>query len=615
MAVSGSLSADVVVEIPIRVINFVSIDPPPGHTGELAAGLPKLWNIDQITNPMEQEPPSNQPPLNSVIDQMVTMDTTSLSELNLKAGQESRQSLAQIGSSNSLPTLELPHLRKIRSDSSSEKCAQAGTVIGRDVAVIEKARERSLQHQMSLDCISTAIASATARRGVSVGSSSGQRSTRSGLRLEIERTDGDERWDENEEEKANDEDPYDGATYSGGGEQSYARFGLFECLEGYGQQDEGIDEVRVQLDDLDDDVDVSLDNLGSRPAACVEDDASSSEDDLEAVMRQACLDEDEAIPTTLHAPVSPSRHQQQSTFSSFSPVRSQIPSSISPTSGESGTKPLKSALKQRSDVFAFATPASPVRASNSPSLQTSSIRRQPSRPDLSASPLRRQQSRPDLPPIPIRHLTPRSNATLSSSPTTMTAPTAAKASTTPRGLVSKRSTSSLRRIPEITMVRKPTSGSLRPVSLISNTSSPDIDSVSTRSSSDNESTKSSSDRYSSDTRSVAVNRVAYTRNVGERQSSKTGATNIPATNFPTRKNSILPSIRSQVAAYDSREEALAELRSTSTPGYDGRSATVSLSRADSILSVASEGVNSMLSREDSVKSFKAPIFRQEHREI
>ena len=54
VAVSGSLSADVSADIPVRVVNFVSLDPPPGHIGDptpviaQSHSLAKSWSMDQL---------------------------------------------------------------------------------------------------------------------------------------------------------------------------------------------------------------------------------------------------------------------------------------------------------------------------------------------------------------------------------------------------------------------------------------------------------------------------------------------------------------------------------------------------------------------------------------
>lgn len=631
ITVAGSLSTDVTTEIPIRVVNFVSIDPPPGHTGDATESKPKNWNIDEL-RPVPSSSATTIPDSptkrlqRQAMARMISLESLRLSDFNL-----SNNRLSRVDSLDTLRTSNLSFVEPARPSSYSD----ASSAITpdhrerRDVEVVGRAKERSLQHQMSLDCISSAIASATARRSGAASPEKGYHRTQSALRVEIERTDGEDRWDENDDE--GEDLAYDGAEYYGGGESRYAPYGSYAQSSGYNDENDRGEE-RVQLDDIDDDADQSMED---QPPSKFDDDDNSSEEELDAVMSQTCFDEEEptafdnSLASTLRLPPSPVRLTAQSRAYLTSPTRSPASLRTSPSFSRSpisdqSTLSLKSALKSQprpsvSDAFGFATPRSPVKTSPTSTtplpLAASPIRRQSSRAELPAiapASIRRQQSRADLvtsptsssrspmmPPPPKSTLRPSiSIANLSSA-------------TTSRVLLSKKSMpnlSTLNKRPSIRSLRPPSSQSYTS----SNPTSPDLDSTSTRTFSDTESSASShrpmTDRYSSS--------KPYSRPM-------TGETRPTSSSSMPRRNSILPSIRSQVAAYETREDVLAGLRSTA--GADGTLRNPAnanlrrigggggLNRGDSISSnctTTSDAEFSMLTRGDSMQSFKAPLFRR-----
>jgi hypothetical protein len=149
VSVSASLSADVSVEIPIQIINFVSLDPPPGHaaaevlTPNVASRIGKhlhlsrCWSVDELRAASMQQRPHSR---SSSLD----VDSLRLSDLNL---------------SHNRSTSYDSHIRPSSIGYGSE--ASSG---GSNLRAPWSMEDRHVRHKMSLDSIGSAIASATARR-------------------------------------------------------------------------------------------------------------------------------------------------------------------------------------------------------------------------------------------------------------------------------------------------------------------------------------------------------------------------------------------------------------------------------------------------------------------
>lgn len=332
VSVAGSLSADVTAEIPINVINFVSIDPPPGHCGEpTPANSPrtrpvaKVWSIDNLRAPKGRAETVQRQSRPITITKMASLDSLRL------ANAEGGQTLSRMGSLDTLRTSNLSQASTSFDRVPGHASAQAPV---RGTVVVAKARERSLQHQMSLECISSAIASATARRGTGTGT--GHRRTESGLRSQIEREDENgERWDEGDEPQ--EEAPFE--YYGGGGEKSYA---LGSSV--YGHPDEMDGGEGLQLDDLDDDADEhSASDYDQRGSGSELDLAAESEDELEAVMGQSSFN-NEADPTPFETSINAALYPPLPRPPQASPSRASIVPRVAPSS------PTKSAYSSDSSM-------------------------------------------------------------------------------------------------------------------------------------------------------------------------------------------------------------------------------------------------------------------------
>ncbi|KAH8921767.1 hypothetical protein BT69DRAFT_1371213 [Atractiella rhizophila] len=120
VTVGGSMTSEVSTEIPIRIINFVSLDPPPGHIGEIPSkrlgAISRCWSIDDLANRTED-----------TMEGKPSRDTLRLSDLN----------------------------ENFRSNRLLNKSSRV--TFSEDSFRME-ARERRMRHQMSLDVIGAAMA-------------------------------------------------------------------------------------------------------------------------------------------------------------------------------------------------------------------------------------------------------------------------------------------------------------------------------------------------------------------------------------------------------------------------------------------------------------------------
>ncbi|SPO27140.1 uncharacterized protein UTRI_10601_B [Ustilago trichophora] len=145
VSIGSSLSSDVSVELPLRVINFVSLDPPPlkkAGSGKFSADSTRSWATTTPASSAfgDARSPSNSAAATGAGDEMV-------------ARLKSVDAMRSPGKTEiSLQNYD-QHLQAARILSPGEVAAE---------------QTRRLQHQKSLDFINHAIRSAAARRGVDV---------------------------------------------------------------------------------------------------------------------------------------------------------------------------------------------------------------------------------------------------------------------------------------------------------------------------------------------------------------------------------------------------------------------------------------------------------------
>jgi hypothetical protein len=197
VSVSGSLSSDVSVEIPCRIINFVSIDPPPGHPGPLPLApdsarshdapshkaMTRAWSTDVLRTIAKGDIHTSQQQAGRAgMARMTSMDSLNMHDLNKiygsavgQQGHMARQHSynSQISSTSAGTTntgvsmarsFTMPGNLHIISEDKQDEMH-----IPQSVSSIENVQpeiRRQIRHQMSLDCIGSAIASATARKAV-----------------------------------------------------------------------------------------------------------------------------------------------------------------------------------------------------------------------------------------------------------------------------------------------------------------------------------------------------------------------------------------------------------------------------------------------------------------
>ena len=539
ISVQASLSADVSVEIPIKVVSFISIDPPPGHcadptptnTPRAGHGRTKFWNIDQLRDPPVVATPIQEHKQPLTIADLVDRPSPKLTRMG---------SLDTIRTSN---ISQSSHL-----DIRSPDLVRRGGLGG---------GEQKLQHRMSLECIGEAIASATAR---------GHRRTASGLRSQIDF----QLEDHGVEGEGEGQERF----YAGSGVRSYSPGG--SPRDSY---------ERETMDDAEE---------------------VESEDELDAVMRQARFDEEEDESTPFDTsvdlmnrlPTSPLRPLTSSAFS-MSP-------SDTPTSPTKSTPDIlkKSPSKPRSESFGYATPGSPIKPSSPTKVKspvkatiplppTPTIRRAVSRVELRAP---TPTSTPGQ-PLPNR-------------------PIVAKVSMSSLSIVAATTTSPTKK----TLEKKPSMKSLRPTSSMANlktrpTSSMSMHSPASTSSSSRRTPELDSDSPSSFARltpsTTSANIARHTR--GTSYTDKTTSSSLHALPpLPLRRKpteSILPSVRNKVRALENRQDALLQLRRVDQSDLAAREAE-GLRRADSVRTEMSFAIGDDLTRNGSLMSFKAPLLRR-----
>ncbi|BGO97804.1 hypothetical protein NBRC10513v2_001800 [Rhodotorula toruloides] len=581
VSVGGSLSADVAVELPIRIVDFVSLDPPPGHIGP--SPLPerpqrpvaRSWSSNQLRDVSNMQ--------GRTLPHKPSTDNLTLDDLN--GITRPAAGLSRMSSLASVRTTDLPRDPQAFEDDESSGMSHVAVDDhdqgqDRSHVLVDRARQRQLRHQMSLQCISTAIASATARK---------QGIVRQPSLLSYERR----------EEATIVEEP--------GAEETYGGATLAEANYG------------VQLDDLDDIPD------GLSPVAEEIEHVElvregEYDEELDMLMHSRFSDDEDAAddvpyshrfglapPTDLTeikvTPPTPAarRFSLSIATASSSPVKaSSIRSSDSPKVAR-----VASPAKSPSDKFAFATPTSPVKArvemppTRSPSRQASRS---------AASPLR--QGRP-LPTPPVVRAEPPA-ASEQEPPTLRKTPSGASLRRNPGILRKAASTRSLR------MAGSPTesvssyessraANVARSPSLASPRVSPIIASGTTAkfhaAMSPPPSSPSSPARKVVQSPSPALR---ATRSMAELRATSSAKPVSP------RKSTVLPSVQNKVAALETRQATLTRLATQTAGSGRARVSNVQLARADSIMSNASSVAPSEfnLKRADSMASFKAPLFRR-----
>lgn len=141
VSISSSLSSDVSVELPVRVVNFVSLDPPPLKS--TSAKVNRSWTRD---NHQRNAMSDSEAPM---VDRMRTMEALR-SPGRFNTGLEA---------ANQQKTSYPPQQPVAAQD------APAAPASGNQLMVPGTDNSRRLQHQKSLDFINHAIRSATARKG------------------------------------------------------------------------------------------------------------------------------------------------------------------------------------------------------------------------------------------------------------------------------------------------------------------------------------------------------------------------------------------------------------------------------------------------------------------
>ncbi|KDE08057.1 hypothetical protein MVLG_01758 [Microbotryum lychnidis-dioicae p1A1 Lamole] len=224
VAAGSSLSGDVSAEIPIRIVNFVSLDPPPGHLGSASPlpqtegqSLAKDWGLSETSAAAPRASTNGARPSAHKMPSVESLQLSDLIEGPTATRTIARPRLSRVPSVDSIDTESLSRsqspLPDVPAPPQTEESAKApGPPVRRGQVVVGKAIERQLTHQMSLECISSAIASATARRTGHQRQESGLRSVESYAAIERWEDTGD--LDQGEQEK---EDSY----YAGGGEKNF----------------------------------------------------------------------------------------------------------------------------------------------------------------------------------------------------------------------------------------------------------------------------------------------------------------------------------------------------------------------------------------------------------
>ncbi|MCO5555811.1 hypothetical protein L7F22_009356 [Adiantum nelumboides] len=164
ISVGSSLSSDVSVELPVRIVNFVSLDPPPLKS-----------SIKHVT-------PSRMNGRNAISDSEAPMIARVRSMEALKSPQ-------RIGGNEFVSANGIPNDGRYLNVHRHVNAMQMTNTTTRNLLPEdpETAKAKKLQHQKSLDFINHAIRSATARR-VGSGSSNGPSPTGLGIEVDEART-------------------------------------------------------------------------------------------------------------------------------------------------------------------------------------------------------------------------------------------------------------------------------------------------------------------------------------------------------------------------------------------------------------------------------------------
>ncbi|KAM0792187.1 hypothetical protein ACM66B_004884 [Microbotryomycetes sp. NB124-2] len=186
-SVGSSLSADVSAEIPVRIVSFLSLDPPPGHIGDASSADPeahslaRTWSLEQLRPSATSASTKPVPERRQVptLRGITSLDSLRLTDLNL--GKVSRApGLSRVASMDTIRTEDLSRAQSVKENNAP--ASFDGFMVPsrraplpplpRHEAVVGRALEKQLAHRMSLECLSSVVASATARRrGAGVGSS------------------------------------------------------------------------------------------------------------------------------------------------------------------------------------------------------------------------------------------------------------------------------------------------------------------------------------------------------------------------------------------------------------------------------------------------------------
>ncbi|GEM11594.1 mannitol-1-phosphate dehydrogenase [Rhodotorula toruloides] len=572
VSVGGALTADVAVEIPIRIVDFVSLDPPPGHLG--SSPLPdrpqrpvaRSWSSNQLRNISNQQ--------ERTLFNKLSTDHLTLDDLN--SIDRPASGLSRISSLASVRTDDLPRDPQAFEDDegsgvSHDAADEHDPTYDRPHVLVDRARQRQLRHQMSLQCISTAIASATARR---------QGVERQPSLLSCARR----------EEFTINEDP-EAENIHGGvmpGEESYDVH-----LDELDDIPDGLSPVAEQIEHVElasgNESDEELDTLIQSRFSDDEDAA----DDIPYSRRFGPAQTTDLTEIKVTPPTPAGRR-----FSLSIVTACNSPVKASPTGLTESPKVARvtSPTKSPSDKFAFATPASPVKARMEISPTRSSSR---DALRTAISPLR--QGRP-LPTPPIARTEAPGEA-----PSLRKTPSGASLRRNPGIFRKAASTRSLRTASSPTESTSSYESVARSPSLASPRVSPIIASGTTAKF--HAAMSPSPASPSSPARKVAKSplpALRATRSMAELRATSSAKPVSP------RKLTVLPSVQNKVAALETRQATLTRLATQTAGSGRARVSNVQLARVDSIMSNASSVAPSEfnLKRADSMASFKAPLFRR-----
>ncbi|GAA5996399.1 uncharacterized protein JCM10292_007582 [Rhodotorula paludigena] len=612
ISVGGSLSADISTDIPIHIVNFVSLDPPPGHIGpspipaQTRRPVARSWSSNQLRDAVR---PSHGP------TRMTSIDSLRLDDLNLGPPTRStRPPLSRIASLESIRTADLPRGDFVPSANAPIHNGDATighrASDGRNQVLVDRARDRQLQHQMSLQCISSAIASATARRG-----GMDHQSSITTLRTELSREGLSQDLLITEEAAP----AQHAEMYAGQNQHFYAlpeldlQAGNF-VVDGMGIQLDDLDEVPDDPAFLDRQIDLAR-AAPSRPDGATLP-SIDSDDELDSIMRSHFSDDEDDMPhrqTTRASPPPRSNPSHTVRASPVMPLRVASPTKVSATAHERPAVD-RSPVRRSSDAFAFATPTSPVKAHvELPQIDEAGGNLGPTR-----------FARPLPTPPPIRPTASSPTKPSSSSVDGTSVPGTLKK--TPSGASLRRNPVIIRKAASTRSIRSTASSvdqagpgaphadalartlsSARSPSIASPRVSPILASGTTVKS--RPPTSPATAVPSSPARKVIKApspALRATRSMAELRST--------APPVSPRKSAVLPSVKNKFAALETRQATLTRLATTTRESGTGRArvSNVQLARADSVMSSASSVAPSEfnLNRANSMASFKAPLLKR-----